>query len=65
MKIVTSYDFPPIPDRNFDWSAIDEDTYDGAIDSATRHCIGRGKTEAEAIADLMLLLESGDFGAVK
>lgn len=50
MKIRTEHVFPPIPDRRFDWSAVDDDTYDGAEDS---HCpIGRGATEAEAIADL-------------
>ena len=57
MKIRTALVFPPIPDRRFDWSAIDEDTYDGAEDSGTRWQIGRGATEAEAIADLMEILE--------
>ena len=51
MKIKTNYEYPPIPIRDFDWSAIDDDTYDGAEDS---HCpIGWGRTEEEAIADLM------------
>ena len=27
MKIRTTFVYPPIPDRRFDWSAIDEDTY--------------------------------------
>lgn len=50
MKIVTEYVYPPIPDRSCDWSAVDDDTYDGAPDS---NCpIGRGATEAEAIRDL-------------
>lgn len=50
MKIVTRYECPPIPDRSMDFSAIDEDTYDGAPDS---NCpIGRGRTEAEAVRDL-------------
>ena len=54
VKIVTSYIYPPIPDRRFDWCAVTDD-YDGAEDS---HCpIGYGPTEAEAIADLMALLE--------
>lgn len=57
MKIRTNFDYPPIPVRDFDWSAIDEDTYDGAEDSGTRNQIGRGRTEAEAIADLMAILE--------
>lgn len=50
MKIVTHYDCPPIPDRSMDYSAVDDDTYDGAPDS---HCpIGRGATEADAVHDL-------------
>jgi hypothetical protein len=57
MKIKTNYDFPPIPDRRFDWSAIDEDTYDGAEDSDNRHMIGYGATEQQAIEDLMRLLQ--------
>lgn len=53
--IRTHYEFPPIPDRRFDWSAIDDDTYDGAEDS---HCpIGRGRTEQEAIDDLLEQLD--------
>jgi hypothetical protein len=51
VKIVTEHVFPPIPDRSCDWSAIDDDTYDGTEDS--RCPIGRGATEAAAIADLM------------
>lgn len=50
-KIVTDFVYPPIPDRRFDWSAIDDHTYDGAEDS---HCpIGHGATEQEAIDDLL------------
>lgn len=45
-KIITTYVNPPIPLRNFDWSAV-RDNYDGG------DCIGRGATEAEAIADLL------------
>lgn len=53
-SIRTTYDPPPIPTwRQFAWSAIDDDTYDGAEDSSTRHQIGWGATEEEAIADLM------------
>ena len=57
MNIRTTFIFPPIPDRRFDWQAIDDDTYDGAPDSATRNHIGYGRTEAEAISDLMEKLE--------
>jgi len=51
VKIRTEYVYPPIPIRDFDWSAVDDDTYDGAPDA---HCpIGRGRTEKEAIDDLL------------
>lgn len=46
MKIRTEFVYPPIPDRSFDWSAVDDDTYD--YDAP----IGRGATEQEAIEDL-------------
>ena len=46
-NIRTTYDPKPIPDRRYDWTAIDADTYDGL------GCpIGYGLTEADAIADL-------------
>lgn len=52
MKIVAHYDPPPIPDRRFDWSAVDDDTYDGP------GCpVGFGRTEAEARADLLERIE--------
>jgi hypothetical protein len=51
MKIVTSYVHPPIPIRCFDWSAVDDDTYD--YDAP----IGSGPTEAAAIADLLRQIE--------
>lgn len=57
MRIRTDFVYPPIPLRQFDWSAIDEDTYDGAPDSGNRGQIGYGATEAEAIADLLDILE--------
>jgi len=64
MNIVTSHDFAPIPDRSCDWSAVDGDTYDGAPDTHPPHPIGRGRTEAEAIADLLKQIEeSGPIGA--
>lgn len=56
VKITTSYDFPPIPIRDMDWSAIDSDTYDCDADQDgffSTHPIGHGRTEAEAIADLL------------
>lgn len=54
VNVKTSHDFPPIPVREFDWSAIDADNYDEGSP------IGRGSTEAEAIADLKQQLESED-----
>ena len=60
MRIKAHFEFPPIPDRSQDWSAIDDDTYCGCPDC---HCpIGTGPTEAAAIADLLEQLE--DEGAV-
>lgn len=57
MNIKTSFDYPPIPIRQFDWSAWDDDSYDGAPDSSTRNEIGYGTTEAEAVEDLKRLLQ--------
>lgn len=58
MKIRTHLEYPPIPVRKFDWSAVDGDTYDGAEDS---HCpIGRGATEQEAINDLITQITDGE-----
>lgn len=57
MKIIATYAPPPIADRNYDWSAIDDDTYDGADDSRTRYQIGYGRSKEAAIADLMLQLD--------
>lgn len=55
VKVVTNYDYPPIPIRNCDWSAA-TDNYDGAEDG---HCpIGRGRTELDAVTDLLEQLES-------
>lgn len=52
MKIVTDYDPKPIPLRQFDWSAVDDDTYDDVGGP-----IGYGATEQEAIDDLINQLE--------
>src|ERR1700743_1641385 len=49
-NIVAKYDPPPIPSRNCDWQAIDDDTYEGGEDSFCP--VGYGKTEQEAIDDL-------------
>lgn len=44
-KIITRFDYPPIPIRKYDWSAIREDYDEGDL-------IGYGETEQEAIEDL-------------
>ena len=52
IKVRTSFDYPPIPVRGVDWSAVDDSTYDG------EGCeIGRGATEQEAIDDLLEQIE--------
>lgn len=51
MKIVTKYDPPPIPDRQYDWSACLE----GASEDDP---VGFGPTMEAAIADLKIELES-------
>jgi hypothetical protein len=45
-KIITSHDYPPIPIRDYDWSAIREDYDEGDL-------IGTGRTEQDAINDLI------------
>lgn len=57
MKIVTHYDPPPIPRRDADWTAVDDDTYGGPGSP-----IGTGATEAEAIADLLEQMPCKDSG---
>lgn len=52
MKIKTEYWAKPIPIRSHDWSAVDDDTYDGP------GCpIGSGATEQQAIDDLLEQME--------
>lgn len=50
MRIVTTMD-PARPADSL-WSAIDEDSYDGADDSPTRHQIGFGRDIETAKRDL-------------
>jgi hypothetical protein len=53
MKLKATYDPPPIPDRRYDWSVVDDDTYDGP------GCIvGFGPTQEAAIRDYMDQLET-------
>lgn len=48
-KIITSFQNPPIPCREYDWCAY----LDGDIDVDGAANLGNGKTELEAIEDLM------------
>lgn len=48
MKIRTYVEWPPVTNREYDWTAIDENAYDG--DGSP---IGRGTTADSAIADLL------------
>lgn len=59
VKIYTNHDYPPIPVRSMDWSAVTDD-YEAESDSEgwwSTHPVGHGATEQEAIADLIEQLE--------
>ena len=49
-KIITTFVYPPIPDRRWDWQAITDDYEGGAP-------LGSGATEREAVLDLLDQLE--------
>ena len=44
-RIITVYDPPPIPLRQFDWTAVREGREDGPV--------GEGRTGAEAVENLL------------
>lgn len=46
-NIITNYEYPSIPTRNYDWSAVRQSYDQGDL-------IGHGKTEQDAIDDLVL-----------
>ena len=52
-EIVTSFVYPPIPIRDFDWCAY----FDGTEETGR---YGYGRTEAEAIEELMDLYGEDD-----
>lgn len=57
-RISTECVCPPIPCRDFDWSAVLDGVYDGAPDSSgVAALIGTGGNEARAIDDLLEQLE--------
>lgn len=60
--IHTHFEYPPIPVRNFDWVATD-DNYDCDCDQDgffSTSPIGHGATEQDAIDDLLEQLEESD-----
>lgn len=60
IRIRTDFEYPPIPVRSFDWSAVDDDTYDCDCDQDgffTSCPIGHGETEQAAIEDLLEQIE--------
>ncbi len=59
VKIHTNFDYPPIPVRDCDWSAVTDD-YDCDCDQDgyfSNSPVGRGATEQEAINNLLEQLE--------
>ena len=54
--IRTNHEYPPIPIRTCDWSAVLDD-YDGAPDAGPHQYVGFGATEDEAVRDLIEQLE--------
>ena len=60
LNIRTNHDYPPIPVRDFDWSAVFDDTYEPPdVDGVGvgGDIIGTGRTEADAIEDLINIVE--------
>lgn len=60
IKVRTTHEYPPIPDRSMDWSAVDDNAYDVDCDQDgffSTSPTGRGPTEQAAIDDLMEQLE--------
>jgi len=60
VRIRTTFEYPPIPVRNMDWSAVDDDTYDVDCDQDgffSTSPIGHGATEQDAIEDLIEQIE--------
>jgi hypothetical protein len=53
--IRTTYWPKPVPICQFDWTAVDDETYDGTPSQP----IGYGRTEQEAVRDLITKLIEG------
>lgn len=61
LEVLTSFVWPPIPDRQFDWFATTSDFECDWSDAEERWTktgeAGHGETEAQAIADLLEQVE--------
>lgn len=60
IKVRTTNVFPPVPSRQYDWSAVTDD-YEAECDSEgwwSKHPVGFGPTEQAAIADLLEEIEA-------
>lgn len=55
LTIHTTHVYPPIPTRNMDWSATTDNYEPG---SGPNSLIGHGPTEADAVYDLFIQIES-------
>lgn len=56
LRIRTNFDHPPVPGRGFDWSAwIDGQEEDYGL-------LGRGRTESEAVSELLDIVAERDGG---
>jgi hypothetical protein len=62
VKVRTTFEYPPIPVRSMDWSAVTDD-YDADCDQDGffSNCpIGHGATEQDAIDDLLEQMDGSD-----
>lgn len=63
-RLVTSWQCPPVPWRNFDWAAYDDDYEPADVNGEGGGIVGWGRTEAEAIADYRNQLADETEGAL-
>jgi len=60
IKVSTNFDYPPIPVRDMDWSAVDDSAYDCDCDEDGYFStcpVGHGATEQAAIDNLIAQIE--------
>ena len=71
MKLRTSADYPPIPINRYDWSCVDDNTFDADFDYEAGHYVsncpvGHGVTEFDAVVDFVLeYLQKIDFSVTE